>query len=383
MQEQELKQVVAAVRSFIRKDVMPREAEIDEKDEVPEEIRAAAREMGLFGFAIPAEFGGLGLDVCEQCQLVFELGYTTPALRSMFSTNNGIAGHVLLEGGTAEQQQEWLPGIASGEIIASFALTEAEAGSSPAGLRTYARRDGSGWVINGAKRYITNAPLARVFMVFARTQDTGRAADDIKVFLVDRDTTPGLTVGPRDHKMGQFGTWTADVYLDDARVPGSAVIGGESSSGYLTAMRSLSHGRVQIAAQCVGMAERLIDESVAYAKSRVQGGRPIATRQLIQAMIADSVTETMAARSLVLDVARRYDDGSDRRAGPAAAKYFASETVGRVADRAVQIHGGAGYMRESAVERFYRDARLFRIYEGTSQIQQLIIGRQALGVWAD
>ena len=383
MQEQELKQVVAAVRSFIRKDVMPREAEIDEKDEVPEEIRAAAREMGLFGFAIPAEFGGLGLDVCEQCQLVFELGYTTPALRSMFSTNNGIAGHVLLEGGTAEQQQEWLPGIASGEIIASFALTEAEAGSSPAGLRTYARRDGSGWVINGAKRYITNAPLARIFMVFARTQDTGRAADDIKVFLVDRDTTPGLTVGPRDHKMGQFGTWTADVYLDDARVPGSAVIGGESSSGYLTAMRSLSHGRVQIAAQCVGMAERLIDESVAYAKSRVQGGRPIATRQLIQAMIADSVTETMAARSLVLDVARRYDDGSDRRAGPAAAKYFASETVGRVADRAVQIHGGAGYMRESAVERFYRDARLFRIYEGTSQIQQLIIGRQALGVWAD
>jgi acyl-CoA dehydrogenase len=382
MQEQELRQVLAAVRNFIRKDVVPREAEIDEKDEVPAEIRATAREMGLFGFAIPAEYGGLGLNVYEESQLVFELGYTTPALRSMFGTNNGIAGHVLLEGGTTEQKQAWLPGIASGEIVASFALTEAEAGSSPADLRTSARRAAGDWVINGAKRYITNAPLASVFMVFARTQDTGRPADDIKVFLVDRDT-PGLTVGPRDHKMGQFGAWTADVYLDDVRVTGSAIVGGESGSGYLTAMRSLAHGRLHIAALCVGMAERLIEESVAYAKSRVQGGRPIATRQLVQAMIADSVTETMAARSLVLDVARRYDDGTDRRAGPAAAKYFASETVGRVADRAVQVHGGAGYMRESAVERFYRDVRLFRIYEGTSQIQQLIIGRQVLGVWAD
>jgi acyl-CoA dehydrogenase len=382
MQEQEFNEVLAAVRSFVRKEVVPREAEIDETDEVPEEIRAAARDMGLFGFTIPTEYGGLGLDVYEECRLVFELGYTTPALRSMFGTNNGIAGHVLLEGGTPEQKQAWLPGIASGEIVASFALTEPEAGSSPADLRTHARRAGDDWVINGAKRYITNAPLANVFMVFARTQDTGRPSEDIKVFLVERDT-PGLTVGPRDHKMGQFGAWTADVYLDDVRVPSTAIVGGESGGGYVIAMRSLSHGRVHIAALCVGMAQRLIEESVAYAKSRTQGGRAIATRQLVQAMIADSVTETMAARSLVLDVARRYDDGSDRRTGPAAAKYFASETVGRVADRAVQIHGGAGYMRESAVERFYRDARLFRIYEGTSQIQQLIIGRQVLGVSAD
>jgi acyl-CoA dehydrogenase len=382
MQEQELKAVLAAVRSFIRKDVVPREAEIDDKDEVPEEIRATAREMGLFGFTIPTEYGGLGLDVVEECQLVFELGYTTPALRSMFGTNNGIAGHVLLEGGTPAQKQAWLPGIASGDIIASFALTEAEAGSSPADLRTNARRDGDDWIINGAKRYITNAPVANVFMVFARIQDSGRPSEDIKVFLVDADA-PGVTVGARDHKMGQFGAWTADVYLDDVRVPSAAIVGGESGGGYLIAMRSLSHGRVHIAALCVGMAERLIEESISYAKSRAQGGRPIATRQLVQAMIADSVTETMAARSLVLDVARRYEDGSDRRTGPAAAKYFASETVGRVADRAVQIHGGAGYMRETAVERFYRDARLFRIYEGTSQIQQLIIGRQVLGVSAD
>jgi acyl-CoA dehydrogenase len=377
MDDQELSAILSTVRDFVRKEVIPRESEIDEKDEVPEAIRAAARAMGLFGFTIPAEFGGLGLSAYEESRLVFELGYTTPALRSMFGTNNGIAGHVLLEGGTPEQKATWLPRLASGEVVASFALTEPEAGSDPAGLRTTARPDGNGWLINGAKRYITNAPLADVFLVFARTQDTGRPATDISVFLVERGA-PGLSVGPRDHKMGQLGAWTADVYFDNVRVPKEAVIGGELGQGYVTAMRSLSHGRVHIAALCVGMAERLVDESVSYARTRVQGGRPIAEYQLIQALIADSVTETMAGRSLVLDVARRYDDGSDRRTGPAAAKYFCSEMVGRVADRAVQIHGGAGYMRSTAVERFYRDVRLFRIYEGTSQIQQLIIARQVL-----
>jgi acyl-CoA dehydrogenase len=377
MDDQELAAILSTVRDFVRKEVVPRESEIDEKDEVPEAIRAAARAMGLFGFTIPAEFGGLGLNSYEESRLVFELGYTTPALRSMFGTNNGIAGHVLLEGGTPEQKATWLPRLASGEVVASFALTEAEAGSDPAGLRTTARPDGDGWLINGAKRYITNAPLADVFLVFARTQDTGKPAADISVFLVERGA-PGLSVGPRDHKMGQQGAWTADVYFDNVRVPREAMIGGELGQGYVTAMRSLSHGRVHIAALCVGMAERLVDESVSYARTREQGGHPIGEYQLIQALIADSVTETMAGRSLVLDVARRYDDGSDRRTGPAVAKYFCSEMVGRVADRAVQIHGGAGYMRSTAVERFYRDVRLFRIYEGTSQIQQLIIARQVL-----
>ena len=233
-------------------------------------------------------------------------------------------------------------------------------------------------MINGTKRYITNAPLADLFMVFARTSDTGRTADDISVFLVPRSAA-GLSVGPHDRKMGQFGAWTADVYLDDLRVPASSRIGDESTSGYVTAMRCLAHGRVHIAALCVGMAQRLVDESVSYAQTRQQGGCPIGRYQLIQGLIADSVTETLAGRSLVLEVARSFDDGSDKRLGPAAAKYFCSEMVNRVADRAVQIHGGAGYMRDSAVERFYRDARLFRIYEGTSQIQQVIIARQVLG----
>ncbi len=380
----ELEQVLKTVRSFVRDRVVPQEAGIDAHDEVPDEIRAAAKEMGLYGFAIPEEYGGLGLGMAEEAQLVFELGYTTPALRSMFGTNNGIAGHVLLEGGTEEQKHSWLPRLASGEVVASFALTEPDAGSSPAGLATTARPDGDGWVINGTKRFITNAPTADVFMVFARSDPAEKGARGITAFLVPRDT-PGLSVGPRDHKMGQFGAWTADVVLDSVRVGPENVIGGEAGvgRGYSIAMRCLSHGRIHIAALCVGMAERLVDESVAYTRTREQGGKAIASFQLVQGLVADSVTDLYAGRALVLDVARRFDDGSDLRTGPATAKYFAREMVGRVADRAVQIHGGAGYMRETTVERFYRDARLFRIYEGTSQIQQVIIAREVIGSAVD
>jgi acyl-CoA dehydrogenase len=337
--------------------------------------------MGLYGFAIPEQYGGLGLPLSQEVRLVFELGYTTPALRSMFGTNNGIAGHVLIEGGTEEQKNEWLPKLASGEITASFALTEADAGSDPSGLATTARRTETGeWVLNGSKRYITNAPIADVFMVFARTNPDGPAQRGITTFLVHKDT-PGLSVGPKDPKMGQFGAWTSDVYLDDVTVPNSSVVGGADGvdRGFITAMRCLAHGRAHIAAMCVGMAERLVDESVRFAREREQGGHPIGTFQLIQGLIADSVTDYRAGRALVQAAAATYDDGSDTVVGPSTAKYFASEMVGRVADRAVQIHGGAGYMRGVAVERFYRDARLFRIYEGTSQIQQVIIARGVLG----
>jgi acyl-CoA dehydrogenase len=357
-----------------------REAQIEADDAVPDDIRKTAAAMGLYGFAIPEQYGGLGLSSYEESLLVFELGYTTPALRSMFGTNNGIAGHVLLEGGTPDQKTEWLPKLASGDVVASFGLTEPGAGSDPSGLTTRAQLREGVWHIDGTKRYITNAPTADVFMIFARTDPDQRGARGITAFLVPRDA-PGLIVGPRDRKMGQLGAWTADVHLDGVRVDPSAVIGGVEGigNGYLTAMKCLAHGRVHIAALCVGMAQRLVDESVSYAQTREQGGKPIAGHQLVQAMIADSVTDTLAGRALVLETARTFDDGSDRRTAPAAAKYFCSEMVGRVADRAVQVHGGAGYMREVAVERFYRDVRLFRIYEGTSQIQQLIIARQVLG----
>jgi acyl-CoA dehydrogenase len=373
-------EIRSLVRDFVRGSVVPVENDIDEHDEVPLEIREAAKKMGLFGFALPEAYGGLGLSMEEESRLVIELGYTTPALRSMFGTNNGIAGHVLMEGGTTSQKEEWLPKIASGEVVASFALTEADAGSDPAGMTTIAVPEGDDWVINGAKRYITNAPLADVFMVFARTDPAARASRGISTFLVPRGT-PGLSVGPRDHKMGQFGAWTADVNFDDVRLSSAALVGEEAgfNTGWATAMRCLAHGRIHIAALCVGMAERLVHESVDYARDRKQSGRPIAAFQLIQGLIADSVTELQAGRSLVLASARAFDDGSDRKVGPSTAKYFCSEMVGRVADRAVQIHGGAGYMRGVAVERFFRDARLFRIYEGTSQIQQVIIARHVIG----
>jgi acyl-CoA dehydrogenase len=376
----DLADVLTSVRTFIRSEVVPLEDQIDHDDAIPEEIVAQCKDMGLYGFTIPEEYGGLGLSVHEEVQLVLELGWTTPALRSLFGTNNGIAGHVLLEGGTEEQKKEWLPRLASGELTASFGLTEAEAGSDPAGLTTTARRHGSDWVITGAKRYITNAPVADLIMVFARTDPAAAGSRGISAFLVPADAA-GLTVGPKDATMGQAGAWTADVHLDDVRLPAGALVGGDAGvhHGFRIAARCLAHGRVHIAALCVGMADRLVHETVEHARTRKQGGRPIGAFQLVQGLVADSVTDHRAGRALVLDVARAYDSGTDTVAGPAAAKYFCSEMVGRVADRAVQVHGGAGYMRGVAVERFFRDARLFRIYEGTSQIQQVIIARQALG----
>ena len=373
----EFDELTGVLRDFIRQEVMPAEVGIDESDEIPARLIAQAKEMGLYGYALPTEYGGLGLSVEQQVLVTIELGYTSPAFRSLFGTNNGIAGQVLVLAGTDEQRKQWLPRLASGEVVASFALTEPDAGSDPSRIVTSAVADGGGWVIDGLKRYITNAPAADVFMVFARTDPQAPPGKGIGVFIVPAAFS-GVSVAARDHKMGQAGAWTADVSFSGVRVPGDALVGEAAAAGYATAMRSLAHGRLVIAAMCVGVAARLIDESVAYAKERTQGGRPIGEYQLIQAMLADSQTEYMAARALVLDAAARYDAGTDRRLAPSAAKYFASEAVGRIADRAVQIHGGSGYIRGIAVERLYRDVRLFRIYEGTSQIQQLVIAREML-----
>jgi acyl-CoA dehydrogenase len=384
--ETEFDQLLDLLRAFIRREVMPAEAGIDESDEIPARLIEQAKEMGLYGYALPAEYGGLGLSVDQQVRLTMELGYACPAFRSLFGTNNGIAGQVLVLAGTEEQRKQWLPRLASGEVVASFALTEPDAGSDPSRLVTTATSEDGGWVIDGLKRYITNAPAADVFMVFARTDPAAPPGKGIGVFIVPARTA-GVAVAARDHKMGQAGAWTADVALTGVRVPADALVGEAAAggqtikaaqAGYATAMRSLAHGRLIIAAMCVGVSARLIDESVSYAKERSQGGRRIGEYQLIQAMLADSHTEYLAARSLVLDAAAQYDAGTDRRLAPSAAKYFASEAVGRIADRAVQIHGGSGYIRGIPVERLYRDVRLFRIYEGTSQIQQLVIARELL-----
>jgi acyl-CoA dehydrogenase len=371
--DEDFREVLAQTRRFVRTAVVPREQEILDEDRVPDDLRDEAKKMGLFGYAIPQEWGGLGLNLIQDVELAMELGYTSLALRSMFGTNNGIAGQVLVGFGTDEQKSRWLEAIASGDVVASFALTEPGAGSNPAGLRTKAVRDTDDWVISGQKRFITNAPVADLFVVFARTRPADDQGPGIAVFLVPADSA-GVEVGTKDAKMGQEGAWTADVNFTDVRVGSDALVGGSVEVGYRAAMTSLARGRVHIAALAVGVAARALDESVAYAATATQGGTPIGDFQLVQAMLADQQTGVMAGRALVREAARLWVAGEDRRIAPSAAKVFCTEMAGKVADLAVQIHGGSGYMRGVAVERIYRDVRLLRLYEGTSEIQRLIIG---------
>lgn len=371
--DEDFREILAQTRRFVRTAVVPREQEILEQDRVPDDLRDEAKKMGLFGYAIPQEWGGLGLNLSQDVELAMELGYTSLAVRSMFGTNNGIAGQVLVGFGTDEQKSRWLEPIASGDVVASFALTEPGAGSSPAGLRTKAVRENDDWVINGQKRFITNAPVADLFVVFARTRPADDQGPGIAVFLVPADAA-GVQVGAKDAKMGQEGAWTADVNFTDVRVGSAALVGGSEDVGYRAAMTSLARGRVHIAALAVGLAARALDESVAYAATATQGGAAIGSFQLVQAILADQQTGVMAGRALVRDAAHQWVTGEDRRVAPSAAKLFCTEMAGNVADLAVQIHGGSGYMRGVAVERIYRDVRLLRLYEGTSEIQRLIIG---------
>jgi acyl-CoA dehydrogenase len=372
-----LAQFLDTIRRFVRERLVPAEEAVAESDQVPAVIIDEMRRLGLFGMTIPEAHGGLGLSMSEEVQVLFELCQTSPAFRSVHGTNNGIGSQGIVMDGTEEQRRKYLPRLASGEIIASFALTEPNAGSDAASLRTSARRAGNGWVLNGTKRFITNAPEASLFTVMARTNPEDKGAGGISAFLVETPN-PGLKLGKRDRKMGQRGAHTSDVIFEDCHVPADALLGGKEGQGFKTAMKVLDRGRLHIAAVCVGVAERLIRDSVRYAKERVQFGEAIGNFQLVQAMLADSRTEAYAARSMVLDAARRKDAGETVATEASCCKYFASEMVGRVADRAVQIHGGAGYVSDFAIERFYRDVRLFRLYEGTSQIQQIVIARNLL-----
>ncbi|MBY8822633.1 acyl-CoA dehydrogenase family protein [Sphingomonas colocasiae] len=363
-----------AVRRFVAQRLIPNEVLVAETNRIPEGLVQEMRELGLFGLSIAPEHGGLGLSMEEEVRVVFELGRASPAFRSMAGTNIGIGSQAIVIAGSAAQRARYLPQLASGEIIGSFALTEPDAGSDAMSIRTSARRDGEHYILNGTKRYITNAPVAGLFTVMARTGDA-IGADAISCFLVEAGA-PGLAIGKPDRKMGQAGALTCDVMFDECRVPATALLGGVEGNGFRTAMKVLDKGRLHIAALCTGMAERLIAEAVGFARSRIQFGQPISEFQLVQAMIADSQADTLAARALVLDAARKRDAGDRITLEAACAKMFASEMLGRVADRAVQIHGGAGYVSEYPVERFYRDARLFRIFEGTTQIQQLVIARE-------
>jgi acyl-CoA dehydrogenase len=366
--------LIDTVRRFVAERLRPLEEQVAEEDEVPAEIVREMREMGLFGLSIPEEFGGLGLTMSEEVRVALEFGRTTPAFRSVFGTNVGIGSQGLVMAGSDAQKAEWLPRIASGEIVTSFALTEPGAGSDSASVQTRAVRDGEVYRLTGSKRFITNADKASLFTVMARTG--GEGAHGVSAFLVPADL-PGVSIGKPEKKMGQQGAHVCDVNFDDAPVPAANRLGDEGE-GFRIAMRVLDRGRLHIAAVCVGISERLIVDAVAYAQERKQFGKSLSDFQLIQAMIADSKTETMAARALVLEAARLKDEGRPITLEAATAKYFASESVGRVADRAVQIFGGAGYIADYGIERLYRDVRLFRIYEGTSQIQQLVIARETI-----
>jgi acyl-CoA dehydrogenase len=374
---QTLREFLDTIARFVRERLVPAEAEVAESDHVPPAIVAEMRRLGLFGMTIPEAHGGLGLSMSDEAQVLFELCQTSPAFRSVHGTNNGIGSQGIVIDGSDEQKRKYLPRLASGEIIASFALTEPDAGSDAASLKTTARRAGNGWVLNGTKRFITNAPEASLFTVMARTDPDNKGAGGISALLVEAPN-PGLKLGKPDRKMGQRGAHTSDVIFEDCRVPADALLGGREGQGFKTAMKVLDRGRIHIAAVCVGVAERLIRDMTRYAKERVQFGQPIGEFQLVQAMLADSRTEAYAARAMVLDAARRKDAGETVSTEASCCKYFASEMVGRVADRAVQIHGGSGYIADFGVERFYRDVRLFRLYEGTSQIQQLVIARNML-----
>jgi len=333
----------------------------------------------LFGLTIPEAYGGLGLNTEEECRVVMEVGRTSPAFRSVFGTNNGIGSQGIVLDGTEEQKHHYLPRLATGEIIGSFALTEPEAGSDSAAVQTKAVKDGDDYVLTGTKRFITNAISSQLFTVFARTDPDQAGSRGVSAFLVDADS-PGITLSKAYRKMGQQGAHVCDVIFEECRVPQTNIIGGPDrvNKGFRTAMKTLDRGRIHIAALSVGCAKRLIEISVAYALERKQFGKAIAEFQLLQGMLADSQAECYAAESMVLDAARRRDAGEPVNMLASCCKLFATEMVGRVADRAVQIHGGAGYIEDYAVARFYRDVRLFRIYEGTSQIQQTIIARNLI-----
>jgi acyl-CoA dehydrogenase len=372
-----LEALLETVRRFVRERLIPNEHRLADADAVPPDIVREMKAIGLFGLTIPESYGGLGLTMEEEIRVAFELGQTSPAFRSLLGTNNGIGSQGLILDGTEEQKQRYLPLLASGELIGSFALTEPEVGSDAGSVQTMARRVTDGYLLSGRKRFITNAPEAGLFTVLARTDTTVPGPRGLSIFLVEANT-PGLSLGKPDRKMGQQGAHTCDVVLDDCLVPTGSLLGAIAGRGFATAMRVLDRGRLHLAAVCVGIAERLLQDSLRYARDREQFGRPIAEFQLIQAMLADSKTEAYAARAMVTLAAQRRDLSAPAGTEAACCKLFASEMVGRVADRAVQIHGGAGYMQEYGIERFYRDVRLFRIYEGTSEIQRLVIARDLI-----
>lgn len=366
------------LRRYVRERLVPAEDATVEADKVSDEIVAEMKEMGLFGVTIPEEFGGAGFNTSQYIAFIQEISWALPAFRSIISMNVGMTGSAIVNSGTAEQKEYWLPKLASGEAIACFALTEPDSGSDAAALTTRAIREGDDYIINGSKRYISNAPFAQMGLIMARTSSENLPKNaHVSAFLVPLDL-PGVTIGKSDKKMGQSGSRIADVIFEDVRVPASALLGGVEGKGFKAAMHSIDNGRLSVAAASTGYAKRMLDYALDYAMERQAFGTPIANFQLIQAMLADSKAEIYAADCMIRDATSRADKGENIIMDASCAKMFASEMCGRVADRTVQILGGAGYLKEYLAERFFRDCRIYRIYEGTTQIQQLVIAKRMI-----
>ncbi len=375
--QETLNVLLETITRYVKERLIPNEDIVAETDQIPDDIKQEMKELGMFGMTIPEEYDGLGLTMEEEVVVAMAIGKTSPAYRSLIGTNNGIGSLGIVIDGTEEQKQYYLPKLASGELIGAFALTEPDAGSDAASLRTTAKREGDDYILNGTKRFITNGPEAGIFTVMARTDQTIKGSGGISAFIVEADS-PGLSLGKLDKKMGQKGAHTCDVIFENCHIPAANLIGGKEGVGFKTAMKVLDKGRLHISAIATGAAERMLDDALHYAMDRKQFGQPIANFQLIQAMLADSQTEIYASRCMIVDAARRRDLGEDVGTEASCCKLFATEMCCRVADRAVQIFGGSGYVSDYPIERFYRDVRLFRIYEGTSQIQQLVIARNMI-----
>lgn len=374
-------QFIDQLERYVRERLIPAEKEILETDVIPDAIVNEMRDLGLFGLTTPEEYGGAAMTIAQYIRTIRTLSYAMPCYRSMISINIGMVCSAFKNGGTEAQKAEWLPRLAACEI-ASFGLTEPGSGSDSAAMQTTAVKSGNGWVLNGTKRYITNAPYAKVALIMARTNKEALPKNaHVSAFVVPMDT-PGISVGSPDKKMGQAGAHIADIIMEDVKLPADAILGGEEGRGFALAMKSLDNGRLSVGAAATGYARRALDSALRYANERKAFGEPIANFQLIQQMLADSEIEIYAAECMLEDAARRADAGENVLRKAAAAKVFATEMCGRVVDRVVQIYGGAGYLAEYDAERFFRDARIYRIYEGTTQILQLQIAKHMLREWA-
>lgn len=378
--EKRLAALLDTIRRFMDEVAIPNEERVERENAIPEEIVARMRSLGFFGWSIPIEYGGAGLTTEELCLANMEISQCAVAYRARSGTNTGIGSEAIIQDGTEDQRKHYLPLLASGEITGCLAVTEPEAGSDLlGGLATSAVDQGDHYILNGTKRYITNAPIADLFTVLARTDPANKGGSSTTTFLVER-SAPGLSIGPEHKKMGQEGSPVSEVYFKDCLVPKSAVLGGVPGQGFRAVMKSLNKQRINLASLCTGPAIRLLDEGLRHARTREQSGKAIGEFQLVQAMLADCKVEISAARALILETARKRDLGEDVTMEVSMCKYYASEMAGRVADRVVQIFGGAGYCEDigGSVPRFYRDVRLFRLYEGTSQIHQINIARHLL-----